>query len=53
MPARSRWLAGLGLAAVPRGTGTTVVSFDALPDAVALVDEGRAVGKVVVQVGDR
>jgi len=31
-----------------RGTGTTVVPFDALPDAVALVDEGRAVGKVVV-----
>ena len=34
-----------------RGTGTTVMPFDALPDAVALVDEGRSVGKVVVQVG--
>jgi len=34
-----------------RGTGTTVVPFDRLPDAVALVDEGRAVGKVVVKVG--
>ena len=35
-----------------RGTGTTVVPFAALPDPVALVDEGRAVGKVVVRVGD-
>ena len=31
------------------GTGTTVLPFDQLPDAVALVDEGRAVGKVVVR----
>lgn len=35
-----------------RGTGTTVVPFDRLPDAVALVDEGRAVGKVVVRVDE-
>jgi NADPH2:quinone reductase len=33
-----------------RAPETTVVPFDALPDAVALVDEGRAAGKVVVQV---
>lgn len=32
-----------------RGTGPTVLPFDALPDAVARVDEGRSVGKIVVR----
>ena len=36
-----------------RGAHTTVVPFAALPDAVALVDEGRSVGKVVVRSADR
>jgi NADPH2:quinone reductase len=35
------------------GVAPTVLPFERLPDAVGLVDEGRAVGKIVVRVADR